>query len=77
MKLLFGSKKKNFDKDLERLIAQRKSKIYSNTTSVLKIIRDVKKNGDKALLKYEKRFNKNSVIIPSKKINFKVHFFAR
>ena len=66
MKLLFGSKK-NFDKDLERLIAQRKSKIYSNTTSVLKIIRDVKKNGDKALLKYEKRFNKNSVIIPSKK----------
>ena len=61
MKLLFGSKK-NFDKDLERLIAQRKSKIYSNTTSVLNIIRDVKKNGDKAVIKYEKRFNKNNII---------------
>jgi len=37
---------------------------------VIKIIKDVKKNGDKAVLKYEKRFNKNSVIAPSiKQIN--------
>ena len=31
------------------------------------IVRDVKKNGDKALLKYEKKFNKNNVIVPTTK----------
>ncbi|MDA8537803.1 histidinol dehydrogenase, partial [Candidatus Pelagibacter bacterium] len=31
------------------------------------IIQDVKKNGDKAILKYEKKFNKNNIIIPSSK----------
>ena len=36
-----------------------------NYVSVIKIINDVKKNGDKALLKYEKRFNRNRVIKPS------------
>ena len=30
-------------------------------------MRDVKKNGDKALLKYEKKFNKNNVIVPTTK----------
>ena len=33
----------------------------------MKIVRDVRKNGDKAILKYEKKFNKNSIITPSKK----------
>ena len=31
------------------------------------IINDVKKNGDTALIKYEKKFNRNSTIIPSAK----------
>ncbi|MFL2884938.1 MAG: histidinol dehydrogenase, partial [Candidatus Pelagibacter sp.] len=31
------------------------------------MIRDVRKNGDKALLKYEKKFNKNSNLIPTAK----------
>ena len=44
---------------------QRKRKVQSSSVSVTKIIKDVKKNGDKALLKYEKKFNKNSVIKPS------------
>ena len=66
MKIL-NSKSKNFDKLLENLLLQRKKKIESNSVSVTNIIKDVKKNGDKALLKYEKRFSKNNIIIPSTK----------
>ncbi len=66
MKIL-NSKSKNFDKLLENLLLQRKKKIQSDSVSVTNIIKDVKKNGDKALLKYEKRFNQNNVIIPSTK----------
>ena len=64
MKIL-NSKSKNFDKLLENLLLQRKKKIQSDSVSVTNIIKDVKKNGDKALLKYEKRFNQNNIIIPS------------
>tara|TARA_A100001388_G_scaffold260056_1_gene227800 strand:- start:271 stop:1551 length:1281 start_codon:yes stop_codon:yes gene_type:complete len=64
MKLLDG-KNKNFDKHLDRLLNQRKKKI-SNVISVSKIINEVKIKGDKAVLKYEKKFNKNTKIIPSK-----------
>ncbi len=66
MKIL-NSKSKNFDKLLENLLLQRKKKIQSDTVSVTNIIKDIKKNGDKALLKYEKRFNQNNIIIPSPK----------
>ena len=66
MKIL-NSKSKNFDKLLENLLLQRKKKIQSNSVSVSNIIKDVKKNGDKALLKYEKKFNQNNIIIPSSK----------
>ena len=66
MKIL-NTKSKNFDKSLENLLLQRKKKIQSNSVSVTNIIKDVKKNGDKALLKYEKRFNQNNIIIPSSK----------
>ena len=66
MKIL-NSKSKNFDKLLENLLLQRKKKIQSDSVSVSNIIKDVKKNGDKALLKYEKRFNQNNIIIPSSK----------
>jgi len=66
MKIL-NSKSKNFDKLLDNLLLQRKKKIQSDSVSVTNIIKDVKKNGDKALLKYEKRFNQNNIIIPSTK----------
>ncbi|WP_440653457.1 histidinol dehydrogenase [Candidatus Pelagibacter sp. HIMB1542] len=64
MKVLDNSKK-NFDKLLDDLLIQRKRKVQSSFVSVTNIIKDVKKNGDKALLKYEKKFNKNSIIEPS------------
>ena len=66
MKIL-NSKSKNFDKLLENLLLQRKKKIQSDSVSVTNIIKDVKKNGDKAILKYEKRFNQNNIIIPKSK----------
>ena len=69
MKIL-NSNSKNFDKSLDNLLSKRKKKLKSSSVSVTKIINDVKKNGDKALLKYERRFNKNNIIVPSvKQIN--------
>jgi histidinol dehydrogenase len=69
MKIL-NYNKKNFDLNLEQIILKRKKKVQSNSVSVTNIVKDVKKNGDKALLKYEKRFNKNLTIAPtSKKIS--------
>ena len=65
MKIL-NSNSKNFDKSLDILLLKRKNKIQSNPISVSNIIKDVQKNGDKSLLKYEKRFNKNNIIFPSK-----------
>ena len=54
---------KNFDKILDNFLLQRKSKVNSNLISVSSIIKEVKKNGDRALLKYEKKFNDNNKII--------------
>ena len=67
MKLL-NSNKKKFDNDLNDLLELRRKKIRKKSVSVSNIVKDVKKSGDKALLKYEKKFNKNSTISPSKKI---------
>ena len=66
MKIL-NSNSKNFDKLLDNLLSKRKQKLKASSVSVTKIINDVKKNGDKALLKYERRFNQNNTIIPSSK----------
>ena len=66
MKVLF-SKNINFEKTLDSLLFKRRKKIISDKVSVTKIINDVKNNGDKALIKYEKKFNKNNRIIPSPK----------
>ena len=66
MKIL-DSNSKNFKKNLDILLQKRKNKIRFNSLSVSSIIRDVKKNGDKAVLKYEKKFNKNKIIKPTSK----------
>ncbi len=50
MKIL-NSNSKNFDKNLDSLLLQRKKKVQSNSVSVSSIIKDVRKNGDKALVK--------------------------
>ena len=61
------SKKKNFDKLLDKLLFNRKNKIKLNSVIVLKIIKDVKRDGDKSLLKYERKFSKNNSIVVKKK----------
>ncbi len=66
MKIL-SSKLKNFDKTFEILLLKRKAKVQISSVSVTKIINDVKKNGDDALLKYEKKFNRNVIIKPNQK----------
>ena len=64
MKIL-NSNNRNFDKALDNLLLQRKRKVQSNSVSVSSIIKDVKKNGDKAVFKYEKKFNQNKIIVPT------------
>ena len=69
MKVL-NSKNKNFDKNLENLLFKRRKNIKFDKVSVTNVINDVKRNGDKALIKYEKKFNQNTKIVPnSTKIN--------
>ena len=64
---ILNSSSRVFDRELEKLLSIRKNKLRSSSVSVTNIIKDVKRNGDKALLKYEKRFNKNTIIVPSSK----------
>ena len=66
MKIL-NSNNKNFYKILESILFLRKRKIKSSSTSITGIVNDVRKNGDKALLKYEKKFNQNNKIVPTSK----------
>ena len=73
---ILNSSNKFFNSSLEKLLLNRKKKIQLNRLSVTKIIDDVKKNGDKAILKYEKRFSNNKIIIPNSKKNKKSYFFS-
>ena len=66
MKIL-NCNNKNFNKNFNNLLLRRKRKVQFNSVSISSIIKDVRKNGDKALVKYEKKFNQNSTIIPSQK----------
>ena len=61
------SNNKRFDRMLENLLLKRRNKVKSSNISVKNIVNDIKRNGDKALLKYEKKFNQNKIIIPSQK----------
>ena len=55
---------------LETYLNKRRSSKSVNTSIVNKIIRDVKRNKNKAVLKYEKKFSQNNQLKPSKeKIN--------
>ena len=62
-----NSYNKRFEKVLEDLLLKRRKKVKFSSVSVKNIINDIKKNGDRAVIKYEKRFNKNSTITPSSK----------
>ena len=57
----------NFKKKLKIFLEKRRSGKTINTSIVSKIIKDIKKDKLKALIKYEKKFSKNTKIKPSKK----------
>jgi|TARA_B110000090_G_C13372314_1_gene442595 histidinol dehydrogenase len=72
LKYLNGNQN-NFEKKLQ-LILNRRKFIQSKADIVKKIIKGVKKNGDKALIQYEKKFsnnkiNKTSIKFSKKEIN--------
>ena len=64
---ILNCRKKNYHTELNKLLNKRKSGIKINSNVVKNIIKDVKKNGDKALIKYEMKYAKNNEIIPHKK----------
>jgi len=62
--------KKNYKLEIRKLLSKKQSKVKIDTSEVNKIIEDVKNNGDKALIKYEKKFGKNTeIVFKKKKIN--------
>ena len=66
MKIL-DHNKKNFYKELDKIINKRKIIDRPTLRTVEKIINNVRKNKDKALVYYEKKFNSNTKIIPNNK----------
>ncbi len=65
MSKLLKLNKKNFRNLLDKITHNRNQIDIKTEFIVNKIIKDVMKNGDQALIKYEKRFNNNSNIIPT------------
>ena len=67
---ILNCKSKNFLKKLSFYLEKRRFGKEGVTRAVIKITKDVKKNKLKSLLKYEKKFSKNTEIKPNlKKIN--------
>ena len=70
----FNYNKKNSQKNLQIILNKRKFTQKKGVLSVKSIISDVKKNGDKAIIKYEKKFSKiniksNKIVFSIKEIN--------
>ena len=65
---LFTTNQKNFSKKLELILNLRKQKQKIKSVVVKKIILDVRKGGDKAVLKYERKFS--NIKSNHKKIKF-------
>ena len=71
---LFNANKKNFSKKLELILNSRRQKQRDQSFAVKKILNDVKNQGDKAVLKYERKFSnikskKTSIKFSKKEIN--------
>ena len=64
---ILNCKKKNYIFLLNKLLKKSKINDKKIKTIVQKIIRDIKKNGDKALIKYEKKYSNNYGITSNKK----------
>ena len=62
---ILDCKNSNYLSRLKLILDKRRLKSRVNTNIVIKIVKDVKNNKQKALLKYEKKFSNNSKIKPS------------
>ncbi len=52
---------------LEKILEKRRKFQNNNITVVSKILKDIKKNKSKAVIKYEKKFSNNTKIYPTQK----------
>ena len=67
---ILSCKNKNYLTKLSDFLNKRRSEKNIDTSIVLKILSDIKKNKLKAVIKYEKKFGNNNKIKPtSKEIN--------
>ena len=64
---ILDCKNSNYLSKLKLILEKRRLGSKVNTDIVIKIVRDVKKNKQKALLKYEKKFSKNTKLKPTKR----------
>ena len=64
---VINCKNKNYKNKLKIFLDKRRSGKIVDTSIVSKIIKDIKKNKLKALIKYEKKFSKNTKIKPTQK----------
>lgn len=55
MKYILDTKKVGFQKEFNKVLNSKRQQSSSNQSTVLKIISDIKKNGDKSLIKYSKK----------------------
>ncbi len=63
---ILDCKNSNYLSRLRLILEKRRFRSKINTDIVVKILKDVKKNKKKALLKYERKFSQNNKIKPSK-----------
>ena len=67
---IINCNKKNYLNNLTKFLDFRRSGKKNENKTISKILKDIKNNKNKSLLKYEKKFSKNSQIKPSiKQIN--------
>ena len=61
MKYILSTKNKNFQNEFKKVLNSKRQQSEINKAVVLKIIKDVQKNGDQSLIKYSKKFDKISL----------------
>ena len=64
---VINCRSENYKKQLQLFLDKRRSGKITDTSIVNKIIKDIKKNKLKALIKYEKKFSQNKKIKPTQK----------
>ena len=72
----YNGNQKNFIKTL-LILSNRKLKQFSKSNTVKKIIANVRNEGDKAILKYEKKFSKIKLNVRNIKFTKKINIISK